>query len=99
MPENKGFLATNDAGVLEFGRDAAGGISRAQHDNSLAGGLDGRQKRPRKPPRTGNDHDQEEPDDLFQANSTSNLTARATPAATCHSLDDGALSAGLTIVC
>ena len=41
VPENEGPLASNDAGFLEFGGDAVRGVSRAEHDECLTGGLDG----------------------------------------------------------
>ena len=46
VPEHEGFFAANDAGGLEFGGDAAGGIAGMEHDKHLPGRLGGRQNSP-----------------------------------------------------
>ena len=64
VPEHEGIFAANDAGSLEFGGDAAGGVSGMEHDKHRPGRLGGRQDSPSEPSRRSKGGDQEEPDNL-----------------------------------
>src|SRR5271166_5880937 len=64
MPEHEGVFAANEAGTLEFGGDAVGGVSGAQHHERRLGRLGGRQYGPGEPSGGADTRDQDEPDDL-----------------------------------
>ncbi len=64
VPEDETLLAANDSGGLEFGGDAARGISRAQHHESLRRRFGGYQQCPGEPARAGKRRNHDEPEDL-----------------------------------
>ena len=49
VPEDEGFFATDQAGALQFGGDAARGVSGVEHYKCLAGWFDRGEDGPGKP--------------------------------------------------
>ena len=64
VPEDECFLAANDAGGLEFGGDAAGGVSRVQHHKGFSRRFYRSEQSPGEPASEGERRDEDEPDDL-----------------------------------
>jgi hypothetical protein len=64
VPEDEGFFAADDPGALQFGGNAAAGVSGAEHDKCLAGWFDRGQDRPGKPAPGTEDSNQNEPEQL-----------------------------------
>src|SRR5579862_3628147 len=64
VPENKGFLAADDAGVFEFGSDAASGVCGPKQTERLGRRCGRHQEGPGQPSCGCDDADQNQPDEL-----------------------------------